>query len=392
MKVFLTALLAALLAFGAEAETVRIMASFEAPGLPIEGRLRNSLEAALATSDQAAALLRFEPGEEDLVAAASKASCLLALEASAAATEDGISVKWRFLASAGGTELRSGSFDKPEPSARDLVSSFWVELVQDLGPAIEALPVDNVIVAGPPGARVSGFGDPFVMPAEGEVQLPMRLPAFIRWKAGSKSYLDASGSLLVEPPKPRIELGMKKPPSWTAETALYGFSFPEARAALLLGKRLFARATITQFELGLSLQNGGSDPSGSSLFSSFSLIQAGLGFGAYLEDPDHALRFYAAADAFLRFAIPYGESFFIDPVAPLGLYPLIGAEWGKDAKAKLYLEFGGLIYPYARVDYMLASRGNSNGTLIGSVLWSPGGSEGLFWEFPIAALGLRMYF
>ena len=219
----------------------------------------------------------------------------------------------------------------------------------------------------------------------------MGIPAFVRWKASSVTYLDTDGTVFVETPLTRVALSMRRAPSWTAELSLYGFSFPEARVSLLVGKHLFARVALTQFLAGLNLQKYDGPPPGLSLSSSYSLLHSGVGFGTYFSGPERNLRFYAALDAFLRFDMPGYRIFFIDPVAPLGLSPTFGAEWGREASAKLFFELGGVFYPYAMVDLMLASRGSSSGNLVFSGAgWFPG-HPGWLGEFPLPRLGLKVY-
>jgi hypothetical protein len=398
MKKTAVAVLAALVAFSVSAQDIaglRIMVAFSASGLRDAGILRDSLEAALAGSPSAAAVFRQESGESDLNVSATKHSCQISLSVAAVGGEEGVRIEWSYLSPvSGGGVLRSGSFVKNQPNVRDLVSAFWTELVQDLVPAIQAmgaLPLDHIIVAAPPGARVEGFGDPLVVPAEGEVEVPLGIPAFVRWKASSVTHLDANGTAFVEAPLVRVELPMRRLPAWTAELSLYGFSFPEARFSFLIGKRLFARVALTQFLAGLNLQKYDGPPPALSLSSSYSLLHSGVGFGTYFSGPERNLRFYAALDAFLRLDMPGFRTFFIDPIAPLGLAPIFGAEWGRAPSAKLFFELGGILYPYAIVDLMLASRGSSTGNLVFSGSgWFPG-HPGWLGEFPLPRLGLKVY-
>jgi hypothetical protein len=403
MKSTLTAALASLLVFALSVHGIaaqsekpagkRIMISLTASDIRDEGLLRDSLEAALAASPFAAAVFRQGSDGEDPVVSAVHFFCPILLSVHAVGAENRVRIEWHYVPSAARSiELRGGSFEKAIPNARELASSFWTELVQDLGPAIEAIPLDRIVVAAPPGARVEGFGDSFVVPKGGEVEVAMSLPVFVRWKASSLSFFDSSGTTLIDAPLSRVELPMRKLPAWTAELSLYGFSFPEARASILLGKRLFARATITQFLAGLNLQSPYDGPSPEpSMLSSFSLMYAGFGFGTFFEDPDRSLRFYTAVDMLVRLDMPGYRSFFIDPIAPFGISPLIGAEWGRDARAKLFFELGGIFYPSALVDLMLASRSSNGGDLVFYGAGSSPGRPGWFAEFPVPRLGLRVY-
>jgi hypothetical protein len=346
MKKALAAALPLLLALALSAQepgAVRIMASLSSVGIPEEGALRDSLEAALAASPLAAAVLRYEAGDDDLPSSASKASCPIALSVEASGTGASLRVAWRYLSAApGNAELRSGSFEKALPGARDLVSSFWTEVVQDIAPAIEALPSPATVASGGPSPEPG--------PAEGRI------------------------------------------PSWTAELSLYGFSFLEARASYLMGKRFFVRLTLTQFLSGLNLQDYQGPPPDPPLFSSYTLLQAGTGFGAYFEDPSRSFRLYAALDAFLRIAMPFNKYLFVDPGAPVGLVPMLGAEWGLDLRIKAYLELGAVFYPYADTAYMYASRGQNGGNAVASGHWFFSPHPGWFFEFPLPRLGLRLYF
>ena len=174
MRKTAVAVLMALIVISVSAQDIaglRIMVAFSASGLRDADILRDSLEAALAGSPSAAAVFRQEPGDSDLNDSATKRSCQISLSVSAVGGEEGVRIEWNYLSPAtGGGMLRSGSFVKKQPNVRDLVSAFWTDLVQDMVPAIQAmaaLPLDHIIVAAPPGTRVEGFGDPFVVPAEG---------------------------------------------------------------------------------------------------------------------------------------------------------------------------------------------------------------------------------
>ena len=89
--------------------------------------------------------------------------------------------------------------------------------------------------------------------------------------------------------------------------------------------------------------------------------------------------------------MPAFQAFFLDPVSPIGLSPLLGVEWGRTANVKLYFEVGGIFYPWTDVELMLASRGTMGGNLVVSGPgWFPG-HPGWLAEFPVPRLGLRLY-
>jgi len=127
-----------------------------------------------------------------------------------------------------------------------------------------------------------------------------------------------------------------------------------------------------------------------SLVYSTGLVQAGLGAGWYPMAGRSRLQPYLCMDAFARLILPEGGGVAIEPIAPMGISPLVGLEWSRAGDIGAFIEVGATLYPIADRDFMLASAGGDNsGRLLfgGSGLFK--GHPGWFGEFPNARLGLR---
>jgi hypothetical protein len=248
-------------------------------------------------------------------------------------------------------------------------------------------------VAGLPGTRVYGLGPVIVIAESGQSVVDLDLPAYVTWRASADGTYPEQGNILVEKSGSLLTIPHQPLPRWSMDAGAYGFSFGELRCSFSFGNSLFARATLTEFVLGISLSQSDGSGSPAPLCASYGLLQPGLGFGGYFEGAENPLRTYMAVDAFARVAVPEGRAIFIDPVAPLGIEPCFGIEWGRSRSMSLYFEIGGIFYPVAMPALMLASMGDGStgGRLVfGGLGWFPG-HPGWFMEFPVPRLGLRFH-
>jgi hypothetical protein len=341
-----------------------------------------------------------DPARLDNLARYEGAPVVLALELS----EEGgrVSARWRLSAAArgatsdaesgakdatiAGMQPVEGSFTKPVPSEDELASSFWVETVDAVNGFLSGLRTAHLRITGAPGTVVQGFGDPILLPDSGSAILPVILPERIPWTASTPERYPESGVFYASKDGETLTLPRRQ---WALDFGAYGFAFPELRVSFAPGSRFFTRATISQFAFGMSLQspnNGVEAP----LTLSFPLFQAGFGFGSYFEPQIRELRTYLAMDFFARLFSPQGRGIYLDPVAPIGIQPAVGLEWGRGPVARLYVEMSAVFYPWAMPGLMAASLdGNSASSLIfGGSGWFPGQS-GWFLEIPLFRIGMR---
>lgn len=323
------------------AAPTRILLCVESSGLPSIDRYLDSLESALGASDSAVAALRGD-GLEAPRDEAARRSCALFLSVMIAADSGTDSVAWSYASPIVQTgNLVSGRFEKPEPRDGDLASYFWTEAVAGLPQAIEALPEEKIRISGEPGLIVEGFGEPLTIPLEGEAEPKIGLPSFVEWRASSPKALAESGSVLLSSPGALLEIPYRRLPRWSLDLGLRDLSFIEAGANLALGRRLFARAALTEFFAGLSLKDYSGPPPKPPLLEFSSAMRMGIGCGYYFIAPERAIRAYAALDAFLRL----GSA----PAIGMGAYA--GAEWRASPRGRLFLELGAELLSSAARDF-----------------------------------------
>jgi len=328
------------------AAPLRTLVELEAKGADDSAEYRESLEAALCAAYPGLVALRREAGSEPLAAESARRDCGLALSVNVAEAGDLQSVSWSYTSNL--TEealLASGAFEKPRPGASDLAASFWTEIAEALPKIAAALPERLITVAGRPGTRVEGLGDPFVLPPEGLAEIRLALPASLRWRSSAVAAVDQEGQNLFRPGD-RLELPYEPLPRWRLDLGLYGLSYLELRAGLFRGRRSYASLSIAELFAGVSLRDYSGPPPKPPLAAIGSSIQLGLGGGWYFMPPESRLRAYAELAASLRMDFEASGLGLGDATA-MGISPSLGAEWGLSRKGKIYLEIGALVRPLA---------------------------------------------
>ena len=391
----------ALAAAAAWAQPVRVLVSLSAPSQSVK-RLADSLDAALAKSPAVLAVVR-SPRDRSvsLESFARSAGCRLVLTVEATpGSRGGFGLLYTLKDSGTEGTIGSGILERFPSEDSDLASWFWSEIVAAVEVASVELPASapaeaalSVTLTGQPGARISGFGEDLVMPDSGELVIPMKLPAYVEWRAVQDGAWDESGTAVLTESSARIAIARRPFSRWAVETGLWGLAFPELRATWQLEGRYFLRASISQFLAGLSLSSSHGSPSQASIFASYGLIQPGIGAGLQFTDLRSSSRFYASLDLFLRVATPSPQAVFIDPVAPFGLLPAAGFEWGRAGAGRVFIELGMVLYPWANPGLMLASLGGerAGGRLLLGGLGAFQGHPGWFTELPLTRAGLRFY-
>lgn len=351
-----------------------------------------SLGASLASSPLVLAVFAPLPAEDAGKQSAQAALCKLFIDVRLGSSEEGATAAWTVASRADGNALARGEATRTSTGPAWSDSSFWQPLMGGVSAALAAIPEEKVLVLGKPGTEVTGIGADFSIPESGEIEVPLELPALVSWSATAGGSYPAKGSVYVQEGGTSIEIPdipLPKPTRWAIDASLNNFAFPELRLSYAPSPSWFLKATITQFAFGLSLQNGYSK-SYPPLVYSTTLVEPGLGAGWYPLRGSAGFKPYLALDFFLRLAFPEWSGFFIDPVAPLGLTPIVGLEWSRLRRFGAFFEFGAIVYPVADEALMYAYLGNSNG---GRLLFGGGGlfpgHPGWFGEFPFARIGLR---
>lgn len=367
----------------ADEEGVRVLARSGGTGKAAD---QASFIAALARSEALDAILA-APDGSDLVEAASRASCALAIEASSETLPSGDARSaWRVLDPLTGETLASGIVEGPEPTARDLAEFWWIPAADAAEAALPRVKKTLVRVQGAPGAVVSGLGEESVtIPEEGYVDIALRVPGTYPWRATSKGAYPERGYFGAL--EQGVSLTVPRTPlrRWTVEAALYMTQFPDVWGAWRFAEDyLYVRFGLTQFLAGLYLvaeEYGVETPPA---ILSLPLVQPGIGFGGYFLAPDAYVRPYATGTLFARLLVASWAPFRLDPVAPVGTSWMLGAEWGVTPRAAVFAELGAAFYPFCDGALMAASAGTENSGPVGSVH-----GERWFLELPILRFGAR---
>lgn len=383
--------LVALMPAHADDEGVRIMARCGGSG---SAASLDTLTAALARSARLDAIL-VAPAESDIVEEAARASCALAVDVSSDSLPSGDArSSWRILDALTGAVLAEGVIEGPEPSTRDVADFWWIPVVDAAEAAlpsvsktlvrIEAYP--GTVITGQAGKQRTGLAEgPLVIPDEGFIEIPLRVPGTYPWRATSAGaypehgYFGAleQGASLVIPRRPI------RP--WSIEAGLYMGQFPDVWAVRSLGNdQWFLRLGLTQFLFGLYLVDEQYLVPAPPAIISLPLVLPGVGFGGYLLPKDAYLRPFWYTDIFARLLLLSGVSPRFDPIAPMGAGAVLGADWAIAGRATIFVELGAAFYPFCDGFLMAASRsGYDSGPMMimyGSV-WAL--------ELPVLRIGAR---
>ena len=383
----LAALAAVLSAFvvlhaGADEEGVRIL--FRSAG-SLGAEWSESLASALARSSLLDSVIPCPPAREPAEAAA-RLSCALAVDvvSEAPAGKDAVST-WRILDPLSEEELASGKIAGPAPTPRELAEYWWIPLTEAVEAALPRVKKTLVRLSAAPGTTVTGLSEePLVIPEEGFMDLPLRVPVTLPWRAVSKGAYPESGYFAALEQGLNLEIPRRPLRSWTLEAGLTMLSFPEVWAHRNIGEdRYFVRFGLAQYLFGLYLMNEEYGEETPPAILSLPLVLPGAGFGMYFLPGDAYVRPYGYASAFARILLLKG-AFGFDTVAPIGTHAFLGAEWRAFPRTAVFFELGAAFYPFCDGFLMAASRGGQDGgpfiSLFGS-RW--------FFEAPLIRFGTR---
>jgi hypothetical protein len=334
--------------------------------------------------------MRYEGEDAGALASARQAACRFLLSLRLVFGEGSVRAEWLIVDSALAAEKARGSFEKPLPSASELQSSFWSDMVVDLeSAAATTLPTIRLLVRGRPGTDFDGAGQRQRIPSGGLLEIGFDSPALVIWTASSPGNFPERGRIAVEAGKDTLLTIPRH--DWSVELGIYGFAFPELRANLALGDYGFVRLGITEFLAGLDL-SGTVSGGELRLTSSYPLVIPSLGAGLAILPPVSEFRPYVALDLFARMGFLSLERPYLDPVAPGGLDVALGFDWGAGRTFRVWMEVGCAFYPWARVADFRASAGGRSSRLYFSGTSLFPGHPGWIGEFPLPKAGIKVNF
>ncbi|PKL24190.1 MAG: hypothetical protein CVV47_10595 [Spirochaetae bacterium HGW-Spirochaetae-3] len=376
----------------ADDEGIRAMARSGGTGKAAD---QSSFAAALARTASLDAIL-LAPDGVDIVEAASKASCALAIEATSETLPSGDArSSWRVLDPLTGETLSSGVVEGPEPTERDLAEFWWIAVADAAEAALPRVKKTLVRIEGAPGTRITGqagkdrggLGETdLVIPEEGFLEVPLRVPGTYPWRATSKGAYPERGYFGAL--EQGVSLTIPRSPlrRWTVEAGLYMTQFLDVWGAWRFAEDyLYVRFGLTQFLAGLYLVGEEYGVETPSAIISLPLVQPGIGFGGYFLAPDAYVRPYATGTFFARVLVASWAPLRFDPVAPIGTSGMLGAEWGVTPRVAVFLELGAAFYPFCDGFLMAASAGTDRSGPVGTAF-----GDGWFLEAPILRFGARL--
>lgn len=345
-----------------------------------------SLASALARSPSLDSVIPCPP-DRDPAEVAARLSCSLAVDVdSDAPAGSDASSRWRVLDPLTYEALASGTITGPSPTARELAEYWWIPLVEAAEAALPKVKKTLVRVSAAPGTEITGLSEePLVIPEEGYIDLPLRVPVTRPWRAVSKGAYPESGyfaaleqgMVLVIPRRP-LRL-------WSVEAGLTMLSFPELWAHRSFREdKYFLRLGMAQYLLGLYLVNEEYGRETPPAILSLPLILPGAGIGMYILPSDAYVRPYMYASAFARILLLKG-AFGFDTVAPIGTNAFLGAEWRVFPRTAVFFELGAALYPFCDGFLMAASRGGQDN---GGPFFSIFGPD-FYFETPLIRFGTR---
>lgn len=233
---------------------------------------------------------------------------------------------------------------------RYIRSSSWEELVEGLGPFIDAYrPFTEVVIQTEARAKVSwAEGNSVVASDDGRAVVRLRNMRSYTLTAEAEGYRTDSTSLFVERNPMEVSLDLLRYPLWTVDLTLADGSFPRIGGGRFVSKtNLYLYGELTTRAIGFTpfrwedeeREGDGNDDGEPKLVSSFPLSELALGGDLFLSDRDRLTRFSLGAQIIGRFVhADYYTGF--DPILPAALALRIGVQ----------REFGERLFLFANLD------------------------------------------
>jgi hypothetical protein len=229
---------------------------------------------------------------------------------------------------------------------RELGTLFWNEVQEAAREYFErALNLENRIgdltFRALPGTRIQGVGGrPLKTTDDGTVAAEVALPSTIPFRATKPGYWPVEGQIYMDQPEKSVVIEQTPGDRVALDFYLNNFNFPGFDFTFfLVPDMVFAKTGILTYLIGFVLE-GGYD---SEVFVNFSLNHYNLALGFYLNAPDRYFRPYFSAGAFWRIITARGYWGF-EPIAPFGLQPILGFEYSRQHRYKLFFEYAPMVH------------------------------------------------
>jgi hypothetical protein len=226
---------------------------------------------------------------------------------------------------------------------RDLQRQFWKEVTNPLAEYFtSAISKDmnrgTLVFEGLPGTRISGSAwNRVKIDEQGRVSVPVPLPATLPYRATKPGVFPVEGQLYMDQMTKVLRLDQQPAARLALDVYLINMSYPGAGLIyFFVPDSVFGRAGFLTYLIGISLNDSPDDSE--SIFASSTLSTVSMAFGFFFNDPDRHFRPYFALGAAWRFITAQGY-WGLDPVSPIAAQPILGIEYARSQKIKMFAEY-----------------------------------------------------
>lgn len=231
---------------------------------------------------------------------------------------------------------------------RELGLLFWNETQAAVAEYFEqALNMESVLgdltFQALPGTRIKGIGLGRLKTAEnGSATAQAALPSTIPFRATKPGYFPIEGQIYMDQPEKVISLEQQLGTRIAFDIFLNNMSYPGFNFMyFLVPDTVFARVSVLTYLVGFVLDER--DGEAVSMFTSHTLNNFGFSFGFFFNAPDRPFRPYFSLGGAWRIITAEGY-WGLEPAAPVAAQPILGFEYSRSQKYKVYAEYAPYFY------------------------------------------------
>jgi hypothetical protein len=196
----------------------------------------------------------------------------------------------------------------------------------------------RLLVHARPGSAVQIDGKrTATVDAQGTGSVSLAIPAEYVIRVSGQGFSPVSRSIFLTADR-ELTITQVPAPRWAFEGGLADMSSPSVGVSWFpLPDFLSLGLGATTWALAFALND-------KAVFASVPLTDPYVRLGIYLMPADWALRMYADVAAFVRVIHAPGVYFGLDPLAPVGLQAVVGAEIARTLRGGIFLEYAPTMY------------------------------------------------
>jgi hypothetical protein len=244
-----------------------------------------------------------------------------------------------------------------------------------------------------PGTRIKVAGrKPLKSSGEGVAGVEVALPSTIPFRATKPGYFPIEGQIYMDQPEKVISLEQELGTRTAFDIFLNNMSYPGFNFLyFLVPDTLFARVSILTYLIGFVLDE--QDGEAVSMFTSHTLSNFGFSFGFFFNAPDRPFRPYFSLGGAWRLITAKGY-WGLEPAAPFAAQPILGFEYARNQKIKMYAEYAPYFYVAPeRYLFALSLPSDHGGGSLPFLFFPKNGNPedwAVIWEIFVFNIGMRI--